>query len=100
MHVCVRVCCAGRDSALLTARQTGGLPDFVGDVVKRMNDAAVVEEEEDAATGTKVQRRRWPESDQLTVNEYEEGVGIGAHIDTHSGTTHDTRHNTLTHTLR
>lgn len=61
----------------------GGLPDFVSEVVKRMNDAAVVEEE-DEATGTKVQRRRWPESDQLTVNEYEEGVGIGAHIDTHS----------------
>jgi hypothetical protein len=63
---------------------TGSLPDFVSCVVKKLNDAATVTEDVD---GERVERRRrWPESDQLTVNEYEAGVGIGAHIDTHSGT--------------
>lgn len=58
----------------------GPLPAFVSDVVNKMNEAALVKNDE------KDEECRWPQPDQLTVNEYEEGVGIGAHVDTHSGT--------------
>lgn len=52
----------------------------MSDVVEKMKAVALIE-----GGGDETSRWKWPEPDQLTVNEYEEGVGIGAHIDTHSG---------------